>query len=237
MKEKELVPVQLNGEVYYPSQEVIDRAWIKDYETLYRRSVSDREGFWAEEAEKLSWFKKWDRVLDDSEKPFYKWFLGGEINIIDNAIDRHLKTWHRNKLALIWEGEPGDTRSYSYYDLNREVCKFANILKSLGVKRGEVVTIYMPQIPELVIAMLACAKIGAVHSVVYGGFSVEALAGRIEDANSHVLITADGGFRKGKATRLKEIANQTMARSPMVKICITVKRTGEEVYMETDLIT
>ncbi len=221
-------------EIYYPSKEVVEAAHIKDYDSLYERSIKDREGFWAEQAEQLDWFKKWDRVLDASNHPFYQWFVGGKINIVHNAIDRHLKSWRRNKLAIIWEGEPGDVRTFSYHALNREVSKFANILKSMGVKKGEIVTIYMPQIPELAIAMLACAKIGAAHSVVYGGFSVEALAERIADANSRVLITADGGWRRGKITDLKSIANEAMRRSPTIEVCITVKRTGQEVYMEND---
>ncbi len=221
-------------EFYYPSQEVKDSAHIKEYESLYDYSIKNRKKFWAEQAENLDWFRKWDRVLDDSQKPFYKWFSGGKINIVHNAIDRHLKTHRKNKLALIWEGEPGDVRTFSYYALNREVSKFANILKSMGVKRGDIVTIYMPQIPELVLAMLACAKIGAAHSVVYGGFSVEALAERIEDANSRILLTADGGWRRGKITDLKAIANEAMKRSPTIEVCITVKRTGHEVFMETE---
>jgi acetyl-CoA synthetase len=160
--------------------------------------------------------------------------VGGKFNIVHNAVDRHLKNWRRNKLALIWEGEPGDLRTFSYHALNREVSKFANVLKSMGVRKGDIVTIYMPQIPELPIAMLACAKIGAAHSVVYGGFSVEALAERIEDADSRVLITADGGWRRGKITDLKSIANEAMKRSPTIEVCITIKRTGQEVYMEND---
>ncbi len=221
-------------DIFYPSEEIIKNANIKDYDTIYNRSIEDREGFWSEQAEQLEWFKKWDQVLDKSNIPFYKWFVGGKINIVQNAIDRHLKTWRRNKLALIWEGENGDERYYSYHALNREVSKLANVLKSFGVKKGDIVTIYMPQIPQLLISMLACVKIGAAHSVVYGGFSVEALAERIDDAQSKVVITADGGFRRGKATNLKGIADEAMKRSPTVQTCITVKRTGEEVYMETD---
>ncbi|MBL7960325.1 AMP-binding protein, partial [bacterium] len=224
----------MNSELLHPSAETVDAALIKDYETLYRRSITDREGFWAEEAAKLDWFQKWDRVLDDSKKPFFKWFSGGKINIIQNAIDRHLKTWRRNKLAVIWEGEPGDVKTFSYHALNREVSKFANVLKSMGVRKGEIVTIYMPQIPELMFAMLACAKIGAAHSVVYGGFSVEALAARIEDAKSRVVVTADGGWRRGKINDLKAIANDAIKRSPTVEVCICVKRTGHDVYMEND---
>ena len=135
-----------------------------------------------------------------------------------NALDRHVKTCRKNKLALIWEGEPGDMRTFSYFALNREVCKFANVLRSMGVKKGDIVTIYMPRIPELIIAMLACAKIGAVHSVVYGGFSVEALAERIEDAQSRVLITADGGWLRGKIVELKDIADEAIARQPTIEI-------------------
>ena len=221
-------------DIYYPDESVVANAYIKDYETLYKRSISDREGFWAEEAAKLDWFKKWTKVLDDSKKPFFKWFTGGKINIVHNAIDRHLKSWRRNKLAIIWEGEPGDVRTFSYHALNREVSKFGNILKSMGVKKGDIVTIYMPQIPELAIAMLACAKIGAAHSVVYGGFSVEALAERIQDAQSRVLVTADGGWRRGKIVDLKGIANEAIGRSATIEVCITVKRTGQDVYMEND---
>jgi len=219
---------------YYPSKEIVKHANVKDYETLYRKSIEDREGFWADEAKKLEWYKKWDKVLDDSDKPFYKWFTGGKINIVHNAIDRHLKSATRNKLAIIWEGEPGDLRTFSYHALNREVSKFANVLKSMGAKKGEIITIYMPQIPEIVIAMLACARIGAIHSVVYGGFSVEALAERIHDSQSRILITADGGYRRGKTTHLKEIANEAMKRSATVEVCITVKRTGEPCLMEND---
>ena len=224
----------MNSDLYHPSSETVDAAHIKDYDTIYRRSITDREGFWEEEASKLEWYQKWYKVLDDSKKPFFKWFSGGKINIIQNAVDRHLKTWRRNKLAIIWEGEPGDLRTYSYHALNREVSKFANVLKSMGVRKGEIVTIYMPQIPELLFAMLACAKIGAAHSVVYGGFSVEALAARIEDAKSRVVVTADGGWRRGKINDLKAIANDAIKRSPTVEVCICVKRTGHDVYMEND---
>ena len=146
----------------------------------------DLAGFWAAQAEEFEWFQKWDKVLDDSNAPFYKWFVGGKTNIVYNCLDRHVQTWRRNKLALIWEGENGEVRTFSYHALNREVCKFANVLRSMGVKKGDRVTIYMGRVPELPIAMLACAKIGAVHSVVYGGFSVEALHGRIEDSQSNV---------------------------------------------------
>lgn len=221
-------------EFYYPSQEVVDNATVKSYDELYAESIKDRKRFWEKEAQLLEWYKPWDKVLDDSNHPFYKWFVGGKTNIIQNAIDRHLKTANRNKLAFIWEGEPGDLRTFSYHALNREVCEFANILKAMGVHKGDIVTIYMPQIPEQVFAMLACAKIGAAHSVVYGGFSHESLAERITDAKSRVVITADGGFRRGKPTKLKAIVNKAMELSPTMEVCITVKRTGEEVHMEND---
>jgi acetyl-CoA synthetase len=219
-------------EFYYPSPDIVEQANVKEYEKLYQKSLQDPQAFWAERAAELEWFKKWDTVLDDSNPPFYKWFSGGSTNIVYNALDRHLKTWRKNKLALIWEGEPGDVRTFSYFALHREVCKFANVLRSMGVKRGDIVTIYMPRIPEMVIAMLATAKIGAAHSVIYGGFSVEALAERIEDAQSRVLITADGGWLRGKIIALKDIADEAMARQPTIEACIVVKRTGQNIYME-----
>jgi acetyl-CoA synthetase len=223
---------QLEGEVFYPSPEVCEGAHVKEFEALYQQSIQDPQGFWADRAEELEWFKKWDKVLDDSHPPFFKWFTGGKTNIVYNALDRHVQTFRKNKLALIWEGEPGDVRTYSYFSLNREVCKFANVLRSMGVKKGDIVTIYMPRIPEQIFAMLACAKIGAPHSVVYGGFSVEALAERIEDAESRVLITADGGWLRGKIVPLKEIADEAISRQPTIESCIVVKRTGQDIFME-----
>jgi acetyl-CoA synthetase len=219
-------------ELFYPPPNVVSKAHVQDYETLYKHSIEHPQEFWAERAEELEWFKKWDKVLDDSNFPFYKWFIGGKTNIVHNALDRHISTYRKNKLALIWEGEPGDMRTFSYHALNREVCKTANLLKSMGVKKGDIVTIYLPRIPEQVITMLACAKIGAPHSVVYGGFSVEALAERIEDAQSKVLITADGGWLRGKIVPLKDIADEAMARQPTIESCIVVKRTGQDIFME-----
>lgn len=219
-------------DMIYPSDKVLKNANVKEYDEAYRRSTEDPDSFWEEQADYLSWYRRWDKVLDKSNPPFYKWFEGGKTNIILNAIDRHLVNADRNKLALIWEGEPGDTQTFSYHSLNREVCHFANILKSMGVRKGDVVTIYMPQIPEQIFAMLACAKMGAIHSVVYGGFSHESLADRINDANSRVVITADGGFRRGKVVEMKSVVNKAMELSPTMEICITVKRTGIDVYME-----
>jgi len=225
---------QFSNDIYYPPETILQHANVTEYEKAYQFSVKNRESFWAQQAETLHWFEKWDKVLDSSNPPFYKWFTGGRTNIVYNALDRHQQTATRNKLALIWEGEPGDVRTFSYHALNREVNQFANILKSMGVNKGDVVTIYMPQIPEQIFAMLACAKIGAAHSVVYGGFSHEALADRINDANSRVVITADGGYRRGKIVELKSIVNKAMELSPTMEICITVKRTGQDVYMEND---
>jgi acetyl-CoA synthetase len=223
---------QNENEFYYPSADILANAHIKDYESIYQESIQDPQAFWAERAAELEWTRPWDKVLDDSNAPFYKWFTGGETNIVANCIDRHVKTWRKNKLALAWEGEPGDVRTYSYFALNREVSKFSNVLRGMGVRKGDIVTIYMPRIPEQVIAMLACAKIGAAHSVVYGGFSVEALAERIEDAQSRVLVTADGGWLRGKVVALKDIADEAMARQPTIESCIVVRRTGQEIYME-----
>ena len=154
---------------------------LADYQSKYSRSIDDPEGFWASVAEELHWYKKWDKVIDDSEAPFYKWFVGGKTNISENCLDRHLKSATRNKAALIWEGEPGDERVLTYWDLWREVNKFAHALKKLGIQRGDRVTIYLPMIPELVITMLACARIGAVHSVIFAGFSSDSIRDRVLD--------------------------------------------------------
>ncbi|MFA5804166.1 MAG: acetate--CoA ligase [Melioribacteraceae bacterium] len=171
-------------------------------------------------------------MIDDSDKPFYKWFSGAKTNIAYNCLDVHVKTFRRNKLALIWEGENGESKAYSYFALHRETCKFSNVLKSLGVQKGDRVTIYMGRTPEIIIAMLACARIGAVHSVVYGGFSVESLAERIEDSNSKVLIVADGAYQRGKIVQLKQIADEALQRCGTIEHCLVVKRTGQEINME-----
>ncbi len=224
--------VSAEHEVYHPSPEVVEQAYIKDYDAVRSKALEDIEAFWAERAQELDWFEPWEKVLDDANAPFYKWFVGAKTNIVHNALDRHVKTWRKNKIALIWEGENGDQRSCSYYRLWQEVNKFANILRSLGVQKGDTVTIYMGRIPELPIAMLATAKIGAIHSVVYGGFSEQALADRIRDAQSRVLITADGAWLRGKTVNLKDIADEAVHRSPVVEHMVVVKRTGQEVNME-----
>ena len=226
--------VKLHGEVYYPPKEVIEQARLKDWDKLARSARRDLQGFWEKEARELEWYKPWKKVLDDSKKPFFKWFTGAKVNIVHNAVDRHLKTYRKNKLALIWESEDGkEYRSYSYFALNREVTSMANLIKSMGVKKGDRVTIYMGRVPEIVFAMLACAKIGAIHSVVFGGFSVDSLQGRIEDSQSNLVITCDGSFQNGKIVQLKQIVDESLKRCPSVKNVIVVKRVGNEVTMES----
>ena len=192
---------------------------------VYEEAAKDPEGFWAGFAEELDWFQKWDQVLDWSP-PFAKWFLGGKLNVSYNCIDRHLNSARRNKAAIIWEGEPGDWKVYTYRDLHREVCQFANGLKSLGVRKGDRVTIYLPMVPELPIAMLACARIGAPHSVVFGGFSAESLRDRIEDSQSKVMITADGGYRRGNIIQLKQSADDSIQGDTPVEKVVVVRRTA-----------
>ncbi|HSJ31985.1 MAG TPA: acetate--CoA ligase [Longimicrobiales bacterium] len=190
---------------------------------LYERAAADPEAFWAEWARKLEWFEPWREVLE-WKAPHAKWFVGGKLNASYNCLDRHLGGWRRNKAALIWEGEPGDTRTYTYWDLHREVSKFANVLKSLDVKKGDRVAIYLPMIPEAAIAMLACARIGAPHSVVFGGFSSDSLRDRINDADAKVLITADGGYRRGRVVPLKEAADKAMDETPGIEHVVVVRR-------------
>ena len=227
---------------YYPPQELVEASNVMAYarergfddaEALRQWTVENHVEWWADMARRLvDWYEPFSTVLDDSEAPFYRWFTDGSINIAHNAVDRHVKTWRRNKVALIWESEQGDSYTYTYWQLYKRVNKFANVLKAMGVKSGDRVTIYLPRIPEIMIAMLACAKIGAMHSVVYGGFSVEALQTRIVDAQSKVVITADGGFLNGKVVQLKQIVDDAIKHTPVVEIVIVVKRTGEEIDMQ-----
>ncbi len=219
--------------LFRPDPGITDSAHVQDYDALRKEAAADPLAFWGARAEELlDWYEPWNLVLDDSNAPFFQWFVGGKTNVVLNALDRHQKTATRNKIALVWEGEDGEVRTYSYFALNREVCQFANVLKSMGVRKGDRVTIYLPRIPELVMAMLATAKIGAVHSVVYGGFSVEALGERIEDSESRVLITADGGYLRGKIVPLKEIADEALQRCGTVEHVVVIRRTGEPVHME-----
>ena len=193
---------------------------------IYAKAAADPESFWAGLAEGLDWDKKWDTVLDWSGAPFAKWFIGGKLNVSYNCIDRHVKNGRRNKAAIVWEGEPGDWKVYTYGDLLREVCQFANGLKSLGIEKGDRVTIYLPMTPELPIAMLACARIGAPHSVVFGGFSAESLRDRINDSESKLLITADGGYRRGGIVPLKQNADDSLVGAPTVENVVVLRRTG-----------
>lgn len=231
----------LTGEVFYPHASIVENSnvmayarakGLSSYEELHQWTLDHGEEFWGDMARELEWHEPWTQLLDDSNKPFFKWFIGGKTNIVHNAIDRHARSWRKNKLAIIWEGEDGSQRTFSYHALNREVSKMANVLKSVGVKKGDIVTIYLPRIPELPMMMLACAKIGAAHSVVYGGFSEAALADRLADAQSKVLVTADGGYMRAKIVELKKIADEAMSRTPTVQTCLVVKRTGHNVNME-----
>jgi acetyl-CoA synthetase len=217
-----------------PSAEFSALAHVKslaEYETLFKRAADDPEGFWAKQAESLAWFAKWTKVLEWNE-PFAKWFVGGKLNASYNCIDRHLDGPRKNKAAIIFEGEPGDSRVLRYQDLHREVCKFANALKTLGLKPGDRVTIYMPMIPEAVIAMLACARIGATHSVIFGGFSDTAVADRNNDAKARLVITADGGWRRGKIVPLKANVDAALEKSPTVEKCIVFNRCNQQVNMK-----
>src|ERR1700752_4875337 len=183
---------------------------------IYERAERDPEAFWASFASELEWFTKWSQVVE-WKPPHAKWFIGGTMNASVNCVDRHVRGPRRNKAALIWEGEPGDRRTLTYFDLYRQVSQFANVMKSLGIKRGDRVAIYLPLIPELAIAMLACARIGAVHSVVFGGFSSESLRDRINDAQGTLLLTTDGGYRRGQIVALKQVADEALPDAPSIE--------------------
>ena len=209
-----------------PPPEFREKAWVKDW-TPWEEAERDLEGFWAKHAEaELHWFRKWEKVLEWNV-PWAKWFVGGLINACYNCVDRHAQSWRRTKAAIVWEGEPGDWRVLTYQDLHREVQKFANVLKGLGVQKGDRVTIYLGMVPELPIAMLACARIGAPHSVVFGGFSSDALRDRIQDAQAKVLITQDGAWRRGNIVPLKQFADKALEECPSVEKVVVVRRVGE----------
>jgi acetyl-CoA synthetase len=220
--------------IFDPPDGIKMKAYIKrmeDYRELYQRSLKDPEGFWGELADHLDWYKKWDKVLEyDFDKPEIKWFVDGKLNASYNCLDRHLNSWRSNKVALIWQGEPlEENRVFTYQQLHYHVCKFANVLQKFGVKKGDRVSIYLPMIPELPMAMLACARIGAIHSVVFGGFSSEALRDRINDCGSKILITADGYYRGGRIVQNKANANEALKDCPGVEKVIVVKRLGIDV--------
>ncbi len=238
MAEANIESILQEKRLFPPSAEFSQNAHIKsaeDYQRLYDKAKSNPEAFWAELAEKeLDWFQKWDTVLD-WQPPFAKWFVNGKINISHNCLDRHLTTANKNKAAIIWEGEPGDSRTITYAQLHREVSQFANALKQLGVKKGDTVGIYMPMIPEAAIAMLACARIGAPHNVVFGGFSAEALRDRLNDAKAKVVITADGGFRKDAIVPLKPQVDKALQNNaaPSVENVLVVQRTKQDIEMQS----
>ena len=207
-----------------PPEAFVRQANVSD-PNVYAEAAADPEAFWARFAAELDWFKPWDKVLEWNP-PYAQWFVGGQLNASYNCIDRHLASARRNKAAIIWEGEPGDRQVYTYWDLYREVCRFANGLKSLGVQKGDRVTIYLPMVPELPIAMLACARVGAAHSVIFGGFSAESIRDRLDDSQSKVMITADGGYRRGGIVQLKQNADASLEGATPVEKVVVVRRTG-----------
>jgi acetyl-CoA synthetase len=219
--------------VFAPPRDFAEQAHIKsfqEYEQIYEEAAKNPEEFWASAAEGLHWFKKWDTILEWNE-PHAKWFVGGTTNVAYNCLDRHLETWRKNKAAFIWEGEPGEIRTITYQQLFTEVCKFANVLKKLGVGKGDRVALYMPLVPELAIAMLACARIGAIHSIIFGGFSAEAIRDRVNDGGCKMIITADGGFRRGTVVELKQAVDEAVEKCPAVENVIVYQRTGSKVSM------
>jgi acetyl-CoA synthetase len=220
--------------LFPPSAEFVAKAGIDSmaaYEALWNEAEADPETFWGKLAEELHWFKPYDKVLEWDE-PFAKWFVGGQTNVSYNCLDAHLGTERENKTAILWEGEPGDERTFTYKQLHAEVCKFANVLKTLGIRRGDVVSIYMPMVPELAIAMLACTRIGAVHSVIFAGFSAAAIADRNGDASAKLQLTSDAAWRRGKQLPLKETVDEALAKSPTVEKCVVLKRVGNDVTMQ-----
>lgn len=215
-----------NGEqVISPNNKVIEKAIVKDCEREIHKG-DDIEKYWAMEAEQFDWFKKWDEVLDESEKPYYKWFVGGKINLAYNAIDRWINTEKRNKIAILYTNERGDEIKLTYYELCRETNKMANALRNLGIKKGDTVSMYLPMCPELVISMLACTKIGAVHNAIYSGLSSVAVVERINDIKSKVVITADGTYRRGKIINLKSVIDEAMLQCPSVQTVVVVNHAG-----------
>jgi acetyl-CoA synthetase len=213
--------------IYVPSQDFVKQANVND-PAIYDEAEQDFEAWWEKHARALRWMQDWDTTVEWNS-PFAKWFVGGKLNVSDNCLDRHVDDGYGDQVAYYWEGEPGETREITYSDLLAEVKRFANALKGLGVRKGDPVTIYLPMIPELPVAMLACARIGAPHSVVFAGFSAQSVVDRVEDADSNILITADGSYRKGKVVPLKQSADKAMEATDKIKTCVVVKRTGEDV--------
>src|SRR5437762_1284317 len=233
MSEPHIESLLKEQRVFPPSPEFAKHAHIQSaelYESLRKRAAEDPDGFWRDIASELHWFTPWTRVLEWNS-PFAKWFVGGKTNISYNCLDRHLSTARKNKVAIIWEGEPGEVRALSYQMLHHEVCRFANVLKTLGLQKGDGATIYMGMVPELAIAMLACARMGVTHNVVFGGFSAEALRDRINDSQSKILITADGAYRRGAIVPLKKNVDDALTDTPSIKKVVVYKRTGEPINM------
>src|SRR5262245_54697923 len=233
--DKNITSVLKETRLFPPSEAYTKSAHISaaEHARLSEWAKRDPDGFLAKQARSLHWFKTWDKVLDWSNAPHAKWFVGGQINASYNCLDRHLAA-RGNKAAIVWEGEPGDTRTLTYQQLHREVCKFAHALHSLGIRKGDRVTIYLPMIPEAAVAMLACARIGATHSVIFGGFSADAVADRNNDAQAKCVITADGGYRRGKVVPLKANVDAALVKSPTVQTVVVVNRCGSPVEMEPD---
>ena len=235
--ERTIDVLQVEGATFPPPREFSSKAYIKtrkEYEALYQRSIQDPEGFWSEQAlEALHWYKKWDRALEyNFDRPDVKWFLGGKLNASYNCLDRHLATWRKNKAALIWEADDGASKTLTYQQLHREVSRFANVLRKKGIKRGDRVSLYLPMVPELPVAMLACARIGAIHNVVFGGFSAQALRDRVNDSGARMLVTADRGVRGGRFVELKASADEALKECPSIESAIVVRRTDGGVPMK-----
>ena len=249
MEEKKSIASMMDEKrVFKPSVELSNRAYIKnldEYKKMWQISVDDPEAFWGELSEQLDWYRKWDKVfVENFREAKHEWFVGGKLNVTYNCLDRHLKTYRKNKAAIIWEGDIGDSKTFTYQQLYYEVNKFANVLKKHGVKKGDRVSIYLPMIPELAICMLACARIGAIHSIVFGGFSADALKDRIQDCASTLLICSDGYYRGGKVIQSKANADVALKSCPTVEKLIVVKRTpqanvtmkaGRDVYYDEEM--
>ncbi|MBL8185670.1 MAG: acetate--CoA ligase [Blastocatellia bacterium] len=219
--------------VFQPPSDFASKAHISGfeaYERLYAEAEADPSAFWEKQAADLHWFKRWEKVLEWNE-PFAKWFVGGKINVSYNCLDRHASTWRKNKAAIIWEGEPGEIKTITYLQLHQEVSRFANVLKSLGVASGDRVALYMPLVPALAVAMLACTRIGATHTVIFGGFSADAISDRVNDCGCKLIVTADGGYRRGSELELKKVVDEAVAHCPTVENVIVYRRTGTKVSM------
>ncbi len=220
--------------IFHPSESFAADAYITGfdaYQKLYAEAEADPTAFWEKQADELHWFKKWDTALEWNE-PFAKWFVGGKINASYNCLDRHLSGWRRNKAAIIWEGEPGEIKTITYLQLHQEVSRFANVLKRLGVSSGDRVALYMPLVPALAVAMLACARIGATHTVIFGGFSADAIADRVNDCGCKLIITADGGYRRGAELELKKVVDEAVVNCPTVENVVVYRRTGSKIKMQ-----